>query len=236
MKYEQFDPTANCNPVLPLNSITNRMSFYQINLFDLKIEVEQYKEDGSVINKNEIGKAKYYRLGLPLALLFPELKDSNYLKEYKSKEIEPFCLGIENIYLPTSAPEKKAKEPTLILVYIEDLITKRVTLNKGDFIELDLSQVNLIRRNGEIIIRKEEEYYLLRFAGKRSIAADKTDAKTGTIHTKLGEHKISEGEFKNLILKGTIPIRYETTNINIELKADSFQMIGIRLISQVNNY
>jgi hypothetical protein len=123
MPYEIFDPASQCNPLLPLNTIVNKLTFFRINVFEVTLSELTHHKDGKIdgiIPGNNFLPRKY-RLGIPLTDLFPEIRKRLKTKFIKDTLPKPIKIGIEGTYLPASKDYDKEPEITSIDLFENDL-------------------------------------------------------------------------------------------------------------------
>jgi len=164
MEFENYNNKNGCNPLLPLNSITNKIYLYGVNVFEKEFEIAKVTDDGEIPKGyiGIIGDLKV-RLGLPLSELYRHLGNIHqplYLGN-KKKGFTPTLIGIEKIYTTVGSLVKDPSKPTIISIDINDN-----DLKKGE-IKIDGKSIQLdkLKSHQNIIINQENQLYRLTKVG-----------------------------------------------------------------------
>ena len=77
MAYELFSPASPCNPILPLNTISNSLTFFKINVFEVTLDKFVRQNDGKIDWTSSTGGLvpEKIKLGIPLTDMFPEIRN-----------------------------------------------------------------------------------------------------------------------------------------------------------------
>lgn len=204
MNYELFDPSNSCNPILPLNDVTNNITFYKIVGLDYELnEIE--------LNKSAIRNHQPVRLGLPLGLIFPysQLYQTASFVQQQRFSIE---VGKEGIFYPS----KKTDKFNFIDIPLFDKDLDALSFKKGTFdIKLTPEQRKEIETYGFSLLKESNNIYNLRRASETFFVRD-TQLSNQGITIDSNKIKLSASQSTELRTKGKITIANNGNNINLE--------------------
>ncbi len=165
MAYENFDTQNGCNPLLPLNDISNKIYLYKVNVFEKEFDIAKDSENGEVPGKiiDNIKVAKP-RLGLTLSYLYPQLNSLFKPLRIINGEKNTNLLGIENVFTTVS---NGYTDPSPLESQEEILISNK-DLSNGS-IQIDGKTVLLsdaLTRGASVFIKSNDKMYNLKFNSK----------------------------------------------------------------------
>ncbi len=165
MAFEKYDNKNGCNPMLPLNSITNNVYLYGVNVFEKEFEIAKVVAEGKISNPflPINGKLKV-RLGLPLSELYPDFGNvykSLYLSN-KKKDFTPTIIGVEKVYATIADDIKEPQIGKIIDIEVNDQDFKKGEV-KIDGKAISISKyINQLDSPDNLIICHEDQLYQLK--------------------------------------------------------------------------
>ena len=220
MPYEIFDPSSVCNPPVPLNKITNKLTFFKINVFEASLSKLIHYPDGKMdgpVNQSDLGYSTY-RLGIPLTDLFPFIRPQLKTKYIKGFGPGPMRVGIEGVYLPVNKDYAKQPEIKHINIYNDDI--KKGFIRIGG-VKIKTSEVSEeLEKNGFAYYKKGGKIFKLSRPSGEIIVSDKDKTKSG-IQTAIGKMKLSKSELNEFNTTGFL--KYSFKGNDFQLKSSGLK-------------
>lgn len=205
MSYELFDPTNACNPILPLNEVSNNVTFYKIIGLDYSLN------DIDLAKTNPFDLNRSVRLGLPLGLIFPNSRvyDTTSYTQTQKFSIE---VGKEGIFYPF----KKSTKFNFRDIVLSDIDIQNLHFKKdGIDLKLNKEQVAEVLEDGVSIVKTADSIYQIRKAQTDFFIKDSIlEGKGITIGG--SNLKLSSAQITELKTKGKLSVASNGNNLNLE--------------------
>ncbi len=221
MKNELFNPANNCNPILPLNEITNKISFYRINVFDKTIDdMFQYTKDGIITGKVE--KSDRYkntlRLGIPLTEIFPQIQEVYPVRFLSGQNVDSMRIGIEGVYIPFKDDYPSPQKITELTAFGDDLSKGYIKYN-GKNINLDGMKPAL--DNLSYAYYKSGKNLIKISLPPKIIEINDSDLMNGKLNTNLGKIPLNQIQLNELKSNSFTKTVFRGNNFYIHKTNDS---------------
>lgn len=214
MPYEIFDPSSACNPLVPLNKITNKLIFFKINVFEISLSKLTDYPDGKIdgpVSIRDFGLS-IYRLGIPLSDLFPHIREQLKTKFIKPTGPGPMRVGIEGVYLPANKDYAKQPEIEEVDVFKDDLKKTSITF---DGVKINVSEVQAeLEKNGVVFYKKSGKIFKLKFPSSDIMISETDKSETG-VRTSFGVMKLSKSKLSELKENGFLKLNFKGNDFRL---------------------
>jgi hypothetical protein len=223
MPKELFDQPNQCHPILPYEPVTNRLYFFRVTVFDMKLPEVNFKDSvpKDVVWPPPVDKWRdpdWFRLGIPVSDLFPEILPEAPAGTYTGKE-DMLRVGSNRMVLPADSVNDKYTNASNETVTIDKDGVKVPDHVKHIFDDLDPHDLDLLK-SGRVITRvKGKELVRLALAPARAPRASTSahpQSRAQRWNIPLNPNLVSDSDFLEVM-----KLLYE------DVASDTYRMLAI---------